>query len=130
MNRLKYLLKITLLLTLTSSFLLASQARPGTRVFTQPDGTKFEGILRGDSSFHWIESRGEVVLYNPNDKFYYKAKVDAQNNLVRSSQKPSVREGSLSSVVSTQKVEHKVSPATKEALQKLHKKSKTGNYPR
>lgn len=121
---------IFLFLILLSSILLAGPAITGTKTFTQPDGTTFEGVLKGDSSFHWIESNGDAVVYNPKDKFYYKATIDKDKGLIPTNQKPDVKVKNMSSALGEVKKNHEVSKEDKESLKELHKKSKVGNYPR
>jgi len=80
---------ITLILgvMLTSSVLMAVPASPDVATFKQADGTSFEGILKGNAFFNWIESDGNVVLYNAKDKTYYKAVFDEEKGLVMGTQK-------------------------------------------
>lgn len=126
----KRLLKTVLTVILLSSFAIAGPAFPGTRTFTQPDGTTFEGNLKGDSSFHWIESDGNIVIVNPDDKFYYNAVIGADNSLKLTNQKPAVKaDGVFQSNGITQK-KHDVSADDRKKLRNLYKKSKTGNHPR
>jgi len=69
----------TLLLTLLFTYtLFGAPAIHRELTFTQPDGTTFKGYLKGDSALHWIESDGELIVYNPKDKAYYKAVIDEQ----------------------------------------------------
>jgi len=94
--------------------------------FTQPDGTTFEGELRGDASFHWIESNGDVVIYNPEDKYYYKAVVDKDKGLVMTKNKAFTAQ-ILSGLNAVKK---DLTQDDKETLYILYKKSKTSNHPR
>ena len=126
---LKYLF-ITLLLV---SSLNAAQARGGLLTFTQPDGTQFEGYLKGDSAFHWIESNSQVVLYNAKDKFYYNAKLNASNRLEITEVKPRLKQNkdSLQTAALQKSVSHSVSDASiKQVLRALSAKSREGNHPR
>ena len=123
------ILKIILTFTCLNSFVFAGPAITGTRTFAQPDGTKFEGVLKGDSSFHWIESNGKVVIYNPEDKFYYEAIIDTTNGLILSATKPQVKSSNLLQAKSLKPIEHKVSSDDKNKLFILYKKSKTGHHP-
>ncbi|WP_373003673.1 hypothetical protein [Sulfurimonas sp.] len=124
------ILKTLLSLTLLSSILLAGPAITGTRIFTQPDGTKFEGVLKGDSSFHWIESDGNAVVYDPKDKFYYKATIDKDKGLIPTKEKPNIKVDNKSSAINENTKKHDISKEDKKSLKELYKKSKTGNYPR
>lgn len=123
-------LKIILTLALTSSFSFAGPAISGTRTFTQPDGTKFEGVLKGDSSFHWIESNSEVVIYNPQDKFYYKAIIDINKGLILTNKKPLVKVDNISQSSPLTKKQHKLAEKDNKNIYILYKKSKHGNYPK
>ena len=123
------LLKIFLTLACLNGFVLAGPAITGIRTFTQPDGTKFEGILKGDSSFHWIESNGKVVIYNPEDKFYYEAIIDTTKGLMLSTNKPVIKNNTLLQANALHDVKHKLSKDDKDKLFILYKKSKTGHHP-
>ena len=54
--------------------LMASQIfdPSGLKTFKQIDGTTFQGYLRGTAVLNWIESGDDLVVYNSNDKYYYK----------------------------------------------------------
>jgi hypothetical protein len=84
----KLLLKVFFALMFLNTLGFAAEAMPGVDTFTQPDGSKFEGVLKGDSAFNWIESNGNVILYNKADKFYYKAIYDADKGFVLTNVKP------------------------------------------
>ena len=120
----------TLLLTLLFTYtLFGAPAINRELTFTQPDGTTFKGYLKGDSALHWVESEEEVLIYNPKDKFYYKAIIDEQKGkLAPSSEKfyPSA----LQNVGVNGSSKRKISEKTKEALKNLYKKMKTQNLPR
>lgn len=116
------MLKIILLFVLSFS-LNAGLPIEGKRVFTQPDGTQFEGFLKGDSAFHWIESDGSIVTYNPKDKFYYKALVDSEKGLVLTKEKPNVLKNRRSLQI------HKISDEDKKNLRSLSQKIKEGKHP-
>lgn len=125
---------IIALITLLST-LNASPARSGAHTFTQPDGTQFEGVLRGDSSFHWIESDSKVVMYNKEDKFYYNAALNANKKLQMTKEKPVSKRKNGSSQVSaistvSKEKTHTVDEATKQALRTLQKESRKGHRPR
>ena len=99
-------------------------------VFTQPDGTHFSGELKGDSSFHWIESNGDVIIYNPQDKYYYKAIVDSQKGLLISSEKATSKSSELRGLNSSKSKIKSVSDEVKEKLHFLYKKAKDTDGPR
>ena len=124
-----------LMLVIAFSMILnAAPARSGLHTFTQADGTQFEGILRGDSAFHWIESNAKVVLYNSKDKFYYYADFNANHELVLTNKKPKVKqnkvEQQMSGIISTKKNLHFIDTNTKKALQKMQEESREGHHPR
>jgi len=106
--------------------LYATQAIQRELTFTQPDGTTFKGYMRGDSALHWIESNGEIIVYNPKDKYYYKAKIDEEKGLVPSSEKVEPQAAALNA----QSVNTSISKSDKEALKKLYKKLREQNAPR
>ena len=54
----------------------AAPAFPGTIVFKQKDGSTFEGKLKGDEYFSWVEDKAEhIILFNKTSKRYEYAKV-------------------------------------------------------
>jgi|TARA_B110000967_G_scaffold71615_1_gene74122 hypothetical protein len=58
-------IKIFFILLLFSSNILAVSAAPGDLLFNQSNGQSFNGQLRGDKWFNWIEdNRGRVIQYN------------------------------------------------------------------
>ena len=122
------IIRIVLLIVITTIALNASMALSKTKPFMQPDGTEFQGVLKGNSSFHWIESNGEIIKYNPKDKFYYKSIFDEVGNLVFSKE----RAGTLSVKKSSslKKIEHKVSQDKSLKLQKIQKSRRSIKYPR
>ena len=112
------------------STLVAAPALSRVITFTQPDGSVFEGVLMGDSSLHWIESNGEIVIFNPADNFYYKAKVDVNNQLIPTQEKPQTLGMRSRSLSAPNKASHFVSEKSKQALQKAYKKTQEGNHPK
>jgi len=94
--------------------------------FTQRDGTTCEGRLRGDASCDCVESNGDVVIYNPEDKYYYKAVVDKDKGLVMTKNKAFTAQ-ILSGLNAVKK---DLTQDDKETLYILYKKSKTSNHPR
>ena len=131
----KIFFKLTIIFMIFLSALNAAPARGGLITFTQPDGTQFEGVLRGDSSFHWIESDSKVVMYNKEDKFYYNATLNANKKLQMTKEKPVTKRKNGSSQVSaistvSKEKTHTVDDATKQALRTLQKESRKGHQPR
>jgi len=121
--------KILLAMIFLGTFLHAAPARSGVKTFTQPDGTTFQGLLRGDSSFHWIESNQEIVLFNKEDKFYYNAIIDETGSLKLSKKRliNSVQKSIQNGVVSASS--HRVSSDLKASLEKLYRASKKIPHP-
>jgi len=117
----KVVFKILFMMFISTVLAYSAPARGGVMQFIQPDGTSFSGLLRGDASFHWIESDANIVLFNPKDKFYYRAKVTQRGEIVFTDEKMrSKRERSF----------HKVPEVMHQALMKKLQESKKGNYPR
>ncbi|MGB1206805.1 MAG: M6 family metalloprotease domain-containing protein [Chitinophagales bacterium] len=48
----------------------AVQATPDMRTFVQPDGTEFEGYVRGTRAVHYIETADGYTILKDNDGFY------------------------------------------------------------
>jgi len=111
-------------LLITSTLLLAGPPRAGVLTFTQPDGTTFQGYLRGTSAFNWIESNGEIVKYNQDDKFYHIAIFDTNNSLVVTKNLPSSPTTNAPSRLSNSK-SHSVTSATSKKLMNLYNKRHT-----
>jgi hypothetical protein len=123
-------IKIFLTLFLFSTAAFSTQALQRTVTFTQPDGTKFQGAYKGDAAFHWIESEGSVVVYNPKDKYYYKAVVDKTKGLLMTSEKPAPLSTKLTGLNVVNSVKKTLSDTDRTNLRILQKKAKSGNYPR
>ena len=63
-----YSIIISLLFYTTLS---AAPAAPHLMTFEQPDGSKFNGFLKGDEYFSWIQTGNkEVVIKNQTNGFY------------------------------------------------------------
>ena len=124
----KRLLKALLLLMLASSLSFAAPAVEGELTFTQPDGTQFKGLLKGDSAMHWIESNGDIIIANPKDKFYYKARLSKDNTLVLTTEKPRAISSAVVQKSAAQKrssAAHTVSQEQRKSLTQLYKNAKT-----
>jgi len=73
----KKLLILIEILLFVGSVLLAVPARPGFRVFDQPDGTKFIAQLKGDEHFHFAETEDRYAIIRNSDGWWtYANKVD------------------------------------------------------
>ncbi|MEE2716917.1 MAG: hypothetical protein VX610_05770 [SAR324 cluster bacterium] len=58
-------LGLLILICTTASSLWAVPAAPNLFTFEQPDGSTFQGYLRGDEYFSWVETKhGSVVVEN------------------------------------------------------------------
>lgn len=94
--------KISIILISLLTFSYAAPAFPGVIQFEQSDGTTFEGNLKGDEYFSWVEAKadGSIIKYNKSSKNYEYAvvkevegaldllpsgvKVSAEHNISRS----------------------------------------------
>ncbi len=130
----KIFIKYLTLLLLLTSLLSSAPSRGGVLTFAQPDGTTFKGILRGSSTFNWIESKGKIVMINEKDGFFYNASFTKEGELTPTQQKP--ESSSKSDINFSQKAtqykkksEHKIDEVSSEKLQKLYKKSRKGHHP-
>lgn len=73
----KKLFTFTLLLLFVAVAVFAVPARPGFRVFEQPDGTKFIAQLKGDEHFHFAETEDRyAIIRNSEGWWTYANKVD------------------------------------------------------
>ena len=124
------LMRIFLMMFLLSVAAFSSPALQRTVTFTQPSGETFQGQYKGDASFHWIESDGNVIVYNPKDKYYYKAIVDKTKGLIMTDEKPSALTTELSGLNAVKSAKKALSEIDKRNIYILYKKAKTGNYPR
>jgi len=120
--------KIVLLLVIFINIVYAAPAREGVKLFHQPDGTLFEGVLRGDSSLHWIESNGKIVINNPEDKFYYNARVSEKGFSLTSEKPQQVQQSALLSKKTPST--HKLDTATVTQLKKYQNSLNTRHRPR
>ena len=116
--------KILFMMFISTVLAYSAPARGGVLQFKQPDGRSFSGILRGDASFHWIESGANIVLFNSQDKFYYKAKVTQNGKIELSNEKM------YSTSLKRDRNFHKVSKVLHQALMQKLLDSKKGNFPR
>ena len=61
----------TVVIFIVTKGLLAVPAAPHLMTFKQPDGSKFQGFLKGDEYFSWIQTGNkEVVIKNQTNGFY------------------------------------------------------------
>ena len=78
----KLIKMITLSILLFITPLMGSQAYTGLLTFEQADGSTFDGQLKGDSALNWIESAGNIIKYNPEDKYYYIVTISEENEFI------------------------------------------------
>ena len=70
MNRYRKIFSTVVIFIVTKG-LLAVPAAPHLMTFKQPDGSKFQGFLKGDEYFSWIQTGNkEVVIKNQTNGFY------------------------------------------------------------
>lgn len=124
----KILLTLITTLFIMNSVLFAGPPRGGVITFTQPDGTTFKGLLKGTSSFNWIESNGEIIKYSKDDKFYHIATFDTNNSLLITDRLPISSIKNAPSRLSP-KQEHAVAPTTSEKLIYLYTQKHTAFSP-
>ena len=98
--------------------------------FTQPDGTQFVGKQKGDASFHWIQSGSDIVIYNPQDKYYYKAIVDKEKGIVPTTQKMGQGSKKVQGLNAATPKQVQPDATTEQMLRFLHKKAKQAHTPR
>jgi len=124
----RYIYTILLTLLLLSGIVEAAPARSGVITFTQPNGEQFQGRLRGDSAFHWIESDAKVVMYNADDKYYYEIQLSQEGKILLKNRVQAKKE--TQTAYSSVRVKQSISKEMREKLQELQRKSRTGNGPR
>ena len=111
---------------------VAAPARGGVITFTQADGSTFEGLLKGNAAFHWIESNGEIVLYNKEDGNYYKAEL--LNNKLQMSKERVVtsKEAKYANarMLHVKKTSHRISQTKRELIERLYRDAQRGHRPR
>ena len=70
MNRYRKIFSVVVIFIVTKG-LLAAPAAPHLMTFEQPDGSIFQGYLKGDEYFSWIETKNkEVIVKNKFSGFY------------------------------------------------------------
>ena len=129
----KRTIQFFILITFGATLLSAAPARGGLRTYTQSDGSTFQATLKGDAAFHWMESEGEVIMYNPQDKNYYNAELTPDGKFIMSKQKAGIRvmqsrAFNLSSDVSSTK--KSLESKKIEALRRLQHQARQGSHPR
>lgn len=125
----RMIIKMLLVVILGVGGAWAAPARGGVMTFRQANGETFQGLLRGNAAFHWIESNGEIVLYNPDDGNYYKAEV-VNNRLEMSGEKAVSIKHAQSRTLGSGEAHHSVSSVTKKSLERLYREAQKGHRPR
>ncbi|RUM70397.1 MAG: hypothetical protein DSZ08_04825 [Sulfurovum sp.] len=75
-------MKKILLFLAVSLWCFSMPAYHGKLTFTQQDGSTFEGKLKGDEYFSWIEDRqGNIILFNNQSKTYEYAKLTKRHGI-------------------------------------------------
>lgn len=70
MNKYRKIFSVVVIFIVTKG-LLAVPAAPHLMTFKQPDGSKFQGFLKGDEYFSWIQTENkEVIVKNKFSGFY------------------------------------------------------------
>ena len=70
MNRYRKIFSVVVIFIVTKG-LLAVPAAPHLMTFEQPDGSIFQGFLKGDEYFSWIQTENkEVIVKNKFSGFY------------------------------------------------------------
>ena len=114
-----------------ATLLSGAPARGGLRTYTQADGSTFQATLHGDAAFHWMESNGEVILYNPEEKNYYNAELNKAGKFVMSKNRVGTRVSQKSAIYTRQTATHKTLDSEKRAaLQRLQSQAREGSHPR
>ena len=70
MNRYRKTFSIVVIFIVTKG-LLAAPAAPHLMSFEQPDGSIFQGFLKGDEYFSWIETENKEVIVKNNFSGFY-----------------------------------------------------------
>lgn len=79
------IMKKIVLFALVNITIFGSMAMPGRFDFKHKDGSSFNGILKGDEWFSWIETNdGYIVKYNHQTKNYEYMIMDANEKLIHS----------------------------------------------
>ena len=70
MNRYRKIFSTVAIFIVTKG-LLAAPAAPHLMTFEQPDGSKFQGFLKGDEYFSWIQTENKEVIVKNNFSGFY-----------------------------------------------------------
>lgn len=127
----KRTIQFFILISLGTTLLNAAPARGGLHTYTQADGRTFQATLHGDAAFHWMESNGEIIMYNPQDKNYYNAELTSDGKFVIGKQKAGARVRKSAGLHTNANTGSQTLDNTKRAaLQRLQREAKQGSHPR
>lgn len=74
-------MRIPLLIIFFAALLFGGPALQENRAFKHNDATSFQGKLKGDEWFNWVEtSNGHAVKYNPESRNYEYLEIREENN--------------------------------------------------
>ena len=109
---------ITLILVSFAVKLLAVPAAPFLITFAQPDGSTFQGHLKGDEYFSWIETENKMIIVKSKTSGFFefaKIKRDEKNRLILFPSGVKVIESGHSAL----RTDHNISKITREQLSKI-----------
>ena len=70
------MIRALLLCVTLTALLFGAPSLKREHTFTQPDGTTFQGQMKGDEYLHWIETeQGDLLIYNRGKKQFEEATV-------------------------------------------------------
>ena len=88
MNRYRKIFSVVVIFIVTKG-LLAAPAAPHLMTFKLPDGSKFQGFLKGDEYFSWIQTENKEVIVKTNFSGFYEFGMLAQDSEGKTQLQPS-----------------------------------------
>ena len=126
----KRVIQFFILIILATPTVYAAYARGGVHTYRQADGSTFQATLHGDSTFHWMESNGKVILYNSQDKNYYNAEVTSDGKFVMGKQKVGTRARRTRALHVNKNIAIQTQESKqREALRNLQREARKGSHP-